>query len=314
LWRCGNRGNVASVLIEKPARGDFLPVVDGGFSLQYSPLLEYRENQGMVLFCQLDVTGRTEVDPVAERLTVRALEYVSAWKPAARRKVVYAGAEDSRGTDHLDRTGIPWTPYRGGELAHDQVLVVGPGGARQLAGNAAEIAKWLDRGGHVLALGLDEPDAQPPLPGGIQMRRAEHIATWFEPRECASLLAGVAPADVHNPAPCELPLVVGQAAVGNGVLGQSPDANVVYCQIVPTPAEQRNLKRTYRRASCLVTRILANMGVAGSTPLLERFASPVPSVGQSRTNDTDSIEGRWAEGLYVDIPEEWDDPYRFFRW
>src|SRR5262249_11516437 len=32
LWRCGNRGNVASVLIEKPAQGDFLPIVDGGFS------------------------------------------------------------------------------------------------------------------------------------------------------------------------------------------------------------------------------------------------------------------------------------------
>ncbi len=37
LWRCGNRGNVASVLIEKPAIGDFLPIIDGGFSLQYSP-------------------------------------------------------------------------------------------------------------------------------------------------------------------------------------------------------------------------------------------------------------------------------------
>ncbi|MFV2068668.1 MAG: glycoside hydrolase family 2 TIM barrel-domain containing protein, partial [Pirellulales bacterium] len=43
LWRCGNRGNVASVLIEKPAIGDFFPIIDGGFSLQYSPLLEYRE-------------------------------------------------------------------------------------------------------------------------------------------------------------------------------------------------------------------------------------------------------------------------------
>ena len=60
LWRCGNRGNVASVLIEKPARGDFLPILDGGFSLQYSPLMEYREGKGMVLFCQMDVTGRTE--------------------------------------------------------------------------------------------------------------------------------------------------------------------------------------------------------------------------------------------------------------
>jgi len=24
--------------------------------------------------------------------------------------------------------------------------------------------------------------------------------------------------------------------------------------------------------------------------------------------------GRWSEGLYLDQPEEWDDPYRFFRW
>jgi beta-galactosidase len=53
LWRCGNRGNVASVLIEKPAVGDFLPIVDGGFSLQYSPLMEYREGKGMLLFCQM---------------------------------------------------------------------------------------------------------------------------------------------------------------------------------------------------------------------------------------------------------------------
>ena len=83
VWRCGNRGNVASVLIEKPGRGDFLPIVDGGFSLQYSPLMEYREGKGMVLFCQMDVTGRTEADPAAETLVRNILQYVSAWKPAA---------------------------------------------------------------------------------------------------------------------------------------------------------------------------------------------------------------------------------------
>ena len=68
LWRCGNRGNVASVLIEKPARGDFLPLVDGGYSLQYTPLMEFRDGRGMIVFCQLDVTGRTDVDPAAETL------------------------------------------------------------------------------------------------------------------------------------------------------------------------------------------------------------------------------------------------------
>jgi hypothetical protein len=27
-----------------------------------------------------------------------------------------------------------------------------------------------------------------------------------------------------------------------------------------------------------------------------------------------STEGRWLQGLYLDQPIEWDDPYRFFRW
>lgn len=81
VLRCGNRGNVASVLIEKPVRGDFLPIVDGGFSLQYSPLLEFHEGQGMVLFCQLDVTGRTEPEPAAKSLVHNLLNYAAAWKP-----------------------------------------------------------------------------------------------------------------------------------------------------------------------------------------------------------------------------------------
>src|SRR5262249_14907662 len=82
LWRCGCRGSVASVLIEKPARGDFLPVLDGGYALQYSPLLEYREGKGLVLFCQMDVTGRTETDPAADTLVRNILAYVSTWNPA----------------------------------------------------------------------------------------------------------------------------------------------------------------------------------------------------------------------------------------
>src|SRR5204862_2338588 len=81
VWRCGNRGNVASVLIEKPARGDFLPILDGGLSLQYIPLMEYREGKGMMLFCQLDVTGRTEADPAPEILARNILRYVADWKP-----------------------------------------------------------------------------------------------------------------------------------------------------------------------------------------------------------------------------------------
>ena len=82
-YRAGNWGNVASVLIEKPACGNFLPIVDGGYSLQYSPLMEYREGKGLVVLCQLDVTGRTEVDPAATRLFANILSYVFSYAPPA---------------------------------------------------------------------------------------------------------------------------------------------------------------------------------------------------------------------------------------
>ena len=29
---------------------------------------------------------------------------------------------------------------------------------------------------------------------------------------------------------------------------------------------------------------------------------------------SDPTEGRWHDGFYLDQPQEWDDPYRFFRW
>ena len=51
LWRCGNWGNVASALIEKPLRGDFLPILDGGYALQYQPVarIPRRPRAGPVL-------------------------------------------------------------------------------------------------------------------------------------------------------------------------------------------------------------------------------------------------------------------------
>jgi hypothetical protein len=306
-WRCGCQGNVASVLVEKPARGDFLPLLDGGYALQYSPLLEYREGNGVVLFCQVDVTGRTEREPAADALTSNILRYVSAWKPRPRPQALYAG--EAAGKKHLESAGLSLLSYAKGELTADRVLIVGPGGGKQLAGDAAAIGQWLKEGGHLLAIGLDGANAEGILPTKVEMKKGEHIAAYFEPFGANSLLAGVGPADVHNRDPRELPLVRrGAAVIGNGILARSEKGHVVFCQLVPwhfEPGKQMNLKRTFRRATCLVTRLAANLGAAGATPILDRFRSPVAA---SRA------EKRWLAGLYLDVPEEWDDPYRFFRW
>jgi len=306
LWRCGNRGNVASVLIEKPARGDFLPILDGGFSLQYAPLLEYREGRGLMVFCQMDLTARTESDPAAEALAARLLEYVVGWKPSPRRTAVYVG--EPMGKRHLESLGVSVHPYERGKLSADNVLVVGPGGGQSLAGEAAEIGVWLQAGGNLLAIGLDETDTNA-LPFNVGFRKAEHISASFEPFETSSLLAGVGPADVHNRDPRVLSLITSGATVfGDGVLARSDSRNVVFCQLAPwhfAGSKQQNLRKTYRRASFAVSRLLANLGVAGTTPIVARFHEPVDAANPPQ---------RWSDGLYLDQPEEWDDPYRFFRW
>jgi len=230
LWRCGNWGNVASVLIEKPPRGDFLPILDGGYALQYSPLLEYREGRGLVLFCQMDVTGRTEQDPAAETLADNILRYLEAWRPAPRRSAVYAG--EPAGLAWLRACGVEAASFKGEPLEADQVLVAGPGGGRELAAHVAATTEWVKAGGRVLALGLDQSEANSFLPAQVIMQPAEHIAATFPPFSVQSLLAGVAPADVHNRDPRTLPLVSGGATVyGDGVLAST--GNVVFCQLPP---------------------------------------------------------------------------------
>ena len=135
------------------------------------------------------------------------------------------------------------------------------------------------------------------------------ISAFFESPGVTSLFEGIGPADVHNRDPRELPLVSsGARAVGDGVLATADNGQIIFCQIVPwhfDGNQQSNLKRTYRRASFLLTRLLANLRVAGTSPIVTRFNAPV---------DPTSSEKRWLDGLYLDQPEEWDDPYRFFRW
>jgi len=66
----------------------------------------------------------------------------------------------------------------------------------------------------------------------------------------------------------------------------------------------RQCKAAFRRAAFAVDRIPGSLGVSAATPL-SRFSIPV---------SRGSAEKRWLNGLYLDQPVDWDDPYRFFGW
>ncbi len=292
-WRCGNRGNVASALIEKPARGNFLTVADCGYSLQYGALAEYREGSGLVLFCQLDVCGRSEADPVAETLVGNILRYAESWKPGTARSVAYAG-EDA-GRKYLQSLGINVQAFSGKESS--PLLVVGPGGGSTLA----PLAAWLNSGGRVLAIGLEGKEASAFLPEPVATTAGEYINQHFAPFEHGSPFEGVSPGDVHNRDPRVVSLVNGQ------VLSSAHRSQVVFSQLAPWQFDHAgghlNVKRTFRGVARMTARVLGNHGVAPETPLLENISKPA--------QETDK---RYLKSFYLDEPEEWDDPYRFFRW
>ena len=160
-----------------------------------------------------------------------------------------------------------------------------------------------------LAIGLGQKEANSFLPFSVKTQKREYVCSVFDPPGKASLLAGIGPADAMNRDPKEIELVAGGATVvGDGVLAVAPGANVVFCQRAPWEFEYRkyfNQKRTFRRVSCLVTRVLGNMGVDEPAPLLRRFSSPVKGAAE---------ENRWLTGFYLDSPQEFDDPYRYFQW
>jgi hypothetical protein len=256
----------------------------------------------------MDVTARTESDPAAETLAGNILRYVDAWRPTPRRTAVYAG--EPAGLDWLRACGVEAAPSKGEPPAADQVLVVGPGGGRELAGQSPAVGAWVQAGGRVLALGLDEAKANSFLSTKVTMQSTEHIAAFFPPFSAHSLLAGVAPADIHNRDPRKLPLVTGGAtAYGDGVLAATE--NVVFCQLPPFQVSKTlgalpelfNLRRTFERASFAVSRMLGNLGVSGSTPLLERFGDPVgASRGPSVVRNGDFSADANGSGL----ADEWE--------
>ena len=76
FWHWGNDNIVATYVIEKPQVGAARALVECGFDLSETPLLEVVVGRGRVVFCQLDVTNRYGVDPTATRIVDNLLAYL----------------------------------------------------------------------------------------------------------------------------------------------------------------------------------------------------------------------------------------------
>ncbi|OGV72371.1 MAG: hypothetical protein A3K19_23485 [Lentisphaerae bacterium RIFOXYB12_FULL_65_16] len=76
-FKWSNRGVVATYVYTKPHYIAFRPVLECGFDLVESPLMEARFGSGRVALCQVDVTPRYGTDPVSTRLVANLLADLS---------------------------------------------------------------------------------------------------------------------------------------------------------------------------------------------------------------------------------------------
>ena len=250
-WRAGHRGTVNSVLLEKPSVGDFLPLYHGGFDLQYAPVLEWNKQ---VIFCQLDLSGRTESDPEAAELLRSLLLRLDRSRPVPPLATYYAG--DPRGAKLLEQLGICFTPAPA-PLPDAGVLVLGPGAKPE------GVAAAVERGLAVLAVGLNHEELERHFPGRFNAAQGKFFSDYAEGLSRMPEFAGISNAELHWRT--ELPMAAFDAASPGGralSLYRSGKGKAVAVQIAPWMFDEKEqaFRTTRRRTQFLISRLLHNLG------------------------------------------------------
>ncbi len=313
VWRCSQRGTVATTLVEKPHCGAFRPLVDVGFDLRYMVLWEVPEGQGRLLFCQMDVSDRLGQEPAADRLLGNLFAALAAWAPPAAAAVCLAGSPAALADL---QTLLPGAPANPAALSPPPggVVLAGRGCATWLASQSVALRTLLETGGYVLAAGLSAADAGALEQAcGIALALQERTSGGaLLPDPLPAVLRGSGPAETHWRERRRV-LTVSQVPAGgwrspDGILACLPagTGTVVWLAVLPAdfdPGRRPDLIFTQVNTARLLSLILTNCGV--------RTAAPGWFAGLSAAA-TPAAAGR--PPLYLDQRAPRDDPYAYMRW
>ncbi|HEX2948413.1 MAG TPA: hypothetical protein VHV83_02395, partial [Armatimonadota bacterium] len=272
VWKWGNVGQVASIVIEKPQGGNFLSLVDGGFDLQYSPLLEARVGNGRIIFCQMDVSGRTIADPAADKLLLNLVRYIQTVKgpPSTTPVQCLAGDATKRLIEQL-----------GVQLSDSPSPVVV---ADEQTTDVNALRTAAEHGARVIVVKGTDSTLKALFPAGSSIT-SQQITHTPPPLPNDPIWQGISPAEVHfrtrtNVTNVQPPTGQG-SALSTGVLADAPLGKgiVIHCAVTPlqfdyTAPNKSYVKLTYKHTASLVDRLLANQGAAFQTPLLENWSHP----------------------------------------
>ena len=265
VWRAGNRGSLTEVLFEKPQVGNWNPLLQCGFDLQYVPLVEFVEGKGRIMFCQLAVTGRTEIEPQADDLLGRALERLDSARGPAPRNVRYLGG--SEGAALLDALRIPRSADSGSTPA-ETLLVLGPGA------EPGDLTDAVAAGLNVLALGFGQAELESMLPGKFHLQSGGYYSDQVENLRATPEFTGIGNAELHWRGKMQFDAFAPDSAGGRSLgIVRHGKGVFVSCQLPPWKFDEEEFyyRTTRRRSTFLVSRLAANLGARFESGLFALF-------------------------------------------
>jgi beta-galactosidase len=296
-WHWGNRGSVASAMIETPHHAGWTPLLHGEFDLAFSPLLELQYGSGLWLLCTLDLEGRTDLEPVADLMTRRLLAYISTTPVTPRaRPTLYVGAPEGErllqqmGLEYQRVTAAPQQPA---------LLIVGMGAAL----SEADITRFLERGGNVFYLAR----AGGLMPFGLRTERRTMNGSLYPPAWPET--RGLSASDLRVRVDVPATILAGGNNVdigANGLLARAQrGAGVaVLMQVNPLfldAGKETYLRYSQWRATRAVAQVLANLGAT--------FRADRKAFDWTGTRASLPIAGMWKCAVEVRMPSA-TDPYK----
>ncbi|WPJ96333.1 hypothetical protein SH580_01280 [Coraliomargarita algicola] len=346
-FRWGNHHSLATIFIHKPERGNFRSLVDCGVNLDYSALLEFEQGPGKLLFCQVDLSGRTEADPVAERLLSNMISYLDhASAPTWSSNAAYLGGP--LGEDILVQLKANYRRIHSPDEARaNEVLILGDElNANILSAWKDPIQTFVQNGGSCFSFPR-HPGELTWLPGQIGLEETWVDATLVD-KPTRPILAGMSNSELYYTAPVKLFTVTNLPenafATAPATLAEIPDGKgrTLLCQVWPHSIDdsEKFYMRNDRRDSIRVIQVLLNnLGVPMQAPrglrdsdlTKQQLQAPRKNLDLSRlqtwqglkTDNQDAstpspTDARWAPvqvpGYIGEQRAEWQDDGYFLFW
>ncbi len=278
-------GTVASVTLETPTRGNYTPLLQNGFDLRETPLLEANFKGRRWVFCQLSVVdplpgaAPKPGDPVGARLLANLVAELAAEPAHPLAAFGVLGGQADAELAHEVGSAAPriLTPDALGTV---KVALVGQAGPHPEA-----LKAWVEHGGTAIIL---------PQPTEFYAACLPAVAVtpkvgWLLPVPAGAVFAGLGQGDFHYRE--RLPLLT-----FNGTGGDAADIPAGQGHWILLGFDPRRLhlpdapwlRLSYAHQCRVLAQVLTNLGVALDLP-----ASQSPYVGTYKHSDDPYLQHHW---------------------